>query len=76
MEILEKFYTDYLMSYDQHSNCEGYDADAQLTRDRIEQILKKGYMDNEDIDFVRSIIPDIEDYWIRKDLEEYINSIL
>ena len=31
-----------------------YDADAQMTRNRIENILEAGYISEEDIDFSKS----------------------
>lgn len=60
MDALERYYQEYLMGYDQDSNYASYDMDAQMTKDRIEKILEKGYMNDEDVDFVMSILPDIE----------------
>lgn len=76
MEALERYYREYLMDYAQDSNWEGYDMDAQLTRDHIEEILEKGYMDPDDAAFVRSILPDVENDRIRADIEEYLESLI
>ena len=75
MEALERFYKEYLIDYAQDSNWERYDADAQMTRNRIENILEAGYISEEDIDFLKVILPDIENNSIREDLKDYIDSI-
>ena len=72
MEALERYYQEYLLGYAQDSNFEGYDMDEQLTKDRIEKILEVGYMEDYDVEFIKSILPDIEDEIIRADIEEYI----
>ncbi len=76
MDALERYYREYLMDYAQDSNWEGYDVDAQFTRNRIEKILDKGYMDPDDAAFVRSILPDVENERIRADIEEYLESLI
>ena len=76
MEALEKYYQEYLMGYAQDSNFADYDVDAQLTKDRIEQILEVGYMDEDDVEFIKSILPDIENERIRDDIEEYIERLM
>ena len=45
------------------------------TRNRIENILEAGYISEEDIDFLKVILPDIENNSIREDLKDYIDSI-
>ena len=62
MEALEKYYSEYLMGYAQDSNFEGYDIDKQITKDRIERILEAGFMTEDDVECVKSILPDIENY--------------
>lgn len=76
MEALERYYQEYLMGYAQDSNFEGYDMDEQLTKDRIEKILEVGYMEDDDVEFIKSILPDIEDEKIRADIEEYIERLM
>lgn len=46
-----------------------------MTRNRIENILEAGYISEEDIDFLKVILPDIENNSIREDLKDYIDSI-
>ena len=48
MDALERYYNEYLLGYNAGSNISWYDADYQLTMDRIELILDKGYMDGDD----------------------------
>ena len=43
MDALERYYNEYLLDYAQDSNFASYDADAQMTRNRIENILEAGY---------------------------------
>lgn len=76
MDALERYYQEYLMSYDQDSNYARYDMDAQMTKDRIEKILEKGYMNDEDVDFVMSILPDIECPHLKAEIEEYIERLV
>lgn len=76
MEALERFYNEYLMGYSQDSNCEGYDIDEQMTKDRIESILVAGYMTEGDNEFIRSILPDIENESIRADIAEYLERLV
>ena len=76
MEALEKYYQEYLMGYAQDSNFADYDVDAQLTKDRIEQILEVGYMEDDDVEFIKSILPYIENERIRADIEEYIERLM
>lgn len=75
MDALERYYNEYLLDYAQDSNFASYDADAQMTRNRIENILEAGYISEEDIDFLKVILPDIENNSIREDLKDYIDSI-
>lgn len=76
MEALERYYREYLMGYSDDSNCEGYDIDMQLTKDHVEQILAAGYIDDTEIEFVKSLLSDIENDRIRNDLEEYLESLI
>lgn len=76
MEALEKYYQEYLMGYARDSNFEGYDLGEQLTKDRIEKILEAGYMEDDDVEFIKSILPDIENEGIRTDIEEYIEEYI
>lgn len=75
MDALERYYNEYLLDYAQDRNFASYDADAQMTRNRIENILEAGYISEEDIDFLKVILPDIENNSIREDLKDYIDSI-
>ena len=76
MEALEKYYSEYLMGYAQDSNFEGYDIDEQITKDRIERILEAGFMTEDDLEFVKSILPDIENELIRTDVAEYLERLV
>lgn len=76
MEALERYYNEYLLGYSQDANWECYDVDMQMTKDHVERILEVGYIDESEIDFVKSLLPEIENDRIRKDLEEYIESIV
>lgn len=76
MDALEKYYQDYLMNYSQDSNFESYDVDAQMTKERVESILDVGFMIDEDVEFIRSLLPDIENERIRAELEEYIERLM
>ena len=75
MEALERYYSEYLLDYAQDSNWGIYDADMQMTRDRVESILETGYVSEDDIVFLRSLLPDIENDRIREDLEDYLDSV-
>ena len=75
MDALERYYNEYLLGYNAGSNISWYDADYQLTMDRIELILDKGYMDGDDAEFVRSILPEIENEQIRKDVAKYLEEV-
>lgn len=76
MEALERYYHEYLMGYAHDNNFEGYDLGEQLTKDRIEKILEVGYMEDDDVEFIKSILPDIENEEIRTDIEEYIEMLM
>lgn len=76
MEALKRYYQEYLMGYAQDSNFEGYDMDEQLTKDKIEKILEVGYMEDDDVEFIKFILPDIEDEKIRAGIEEYIERLI
>jgi hypothetical protein len=75
MDALERYYNEYLLGYNAGSNISWYDADYQLTMDRIELILDKGYMDGDDAEFVRSILPEIENEQIREDVAKYLEEV-
>jgi hypothetical protein len=75
MDALERYYNEYLLGYNAGSNISWYDADYQLTMDRIELILDKGYMDGDDAEFVRSILPEIENEQIREDVAKYLDEV-
>ena len=59
MEALEKYYQEYLWGYPNDVNWLDYDIEMQLTKDRIERILKVGYLSEDDIEFIYSLLPDI-----------------
>ena len=72
MDALEKYYREWLSS----RTYEDDDAvDEQLTRDRIEKILKQGYLSDDDIAFVQALLPDIKDDTIRGDIEAHLERI-
>lgn len=76
MEALERYYNEYLLGYSQYANWGNYDMDMQSTKDHVERILEAGYIDESEIDFVKSLLPEIENDRIREDLEEYIESLI
>ena len=76
MEALERYYQEYLLDYSQDANWANYDVDMQFTKDKVERILEVGYVEESEIDFVKSLLPEIENDRIRKDLEEYLESIV
>lgn len=71
MEALERYYMNYLSSYNSASNY----SDYKLMVDRIEQILDKEYVDSDDVEFIRSILPEIENEGIRSEIEKYLEGI-
>lgn len=76
MEALEKYYNECLLSYYRDSNFESYDVDEQMTKDRIEAILEVGFLTRDDIDFVYSILPDIQDDILRFHIEDYVEGLM
>jgi len=76
MEALERYYREYLLGYSQDANWEIYDMDMQSTKDHVERILEVGYIDESEIDFVKSLLPEIENDRIKADLEEYLESLI
>lgn len=76
MEALEKYYNECLLSYYRDSNFESYDVDEQMTKDRIEAILEVGFLTKDDIDFVYSILPDIQDDILRFHIEDYVERLM
>lgn len=76
MDALEKYYQEYLMNYTQDSNFEYYDVDMQLTKNRVKNILIAGSMSDNDVEFIRSLLPDIENERIRTDIEEYLERLM
>ena len=76
METLERLYNEYLMDCYKDSNYAGFDIDMQLTRNKVERILERGYVASEDVAFLKSILGDIENSVIRTELEDYLNNIV
>lgn len=76
MEALEEYYNEYLLSYYRDSNFESYDVDEQMTKDRIESILEVGFLTKDDIDFVYSMLPDIQDDILRFHIEDYVEGLM
>ena len=68
MEVLEKYYQEYLWRYPNDVNWIDYNIEMQLIKDKIERILKVGYLSEDDIEFIYSLLPDIEDECIKEDL--------
>lgn len=75
MEALERYYMNYLSSYNSASNYSDYNVEYQLMVDRIEQILDKEDVDSDDVEFIRSILPEIENEGIRSEIEKYLEGI-
>ena len=75
MEALERLYSEYLIDCFDYSNYSDFDMDMQLTRDKVEKILERGYVKSEDISFLRSILNDIENIVIRTELEDFLNNL-
>lgn len=47
-------------------------VDLQYTKERVEKILETGSLSNDDIEFLRSLLPEVESRYIREDLEEWL----
>jgi hypothetical protein len=75
MDALERYYQEYLLGYSQDANFGTYDVDMQMTKDRIENILQRGYIENDEIEYIRSLLSDIENDNIRTALEYYIETL-
>ena len=76
MEALEEYYNEYLLSYYNGGNFESYDVDEQMTKDRIEAMLESGFLNKDDIDFIYSILPDIENDRLRYLIGDYIEELM
>lgn len=76
MEALEEYYNEYLLSYYKDSNFANYDVDEQMTKDRIEAILESGFLTKDDIDFIYSILPDVENDILRFRIEDYVEGLM
>lgn len=70
MDALKKYYMDVLcnlyLCWDDDS------VDLQYTKERVEKILETGSLSNDDIEFLRSLLPEVESRYIREDLEEWL----
>ena len=75
MDALERYYQEYLFGYSQDANWGTYDMDMQYTKDQIERILERGYIENDEIEFLKSLLPEFENDSIRSDLTDYLDSV-
>lgn len=73
MKALERYYNEYLLGYSQDANWAYYDMDMQMTKDRVERILQSNHIEKNDLEFLKSVIPEIENGRIRADLEEQLD---
>ena len=76
MEALEEYYNEYLLSYYNGGNFASYAVDEQMTKDRIEAILESGFLTKDDIDFIYSILPDVENDRLRYLIGDYIEGLM
>ena len=49
--------------------------DEQITKDRIERILEAGFMTEDDVEFVKSILPDINRDKVKASMREIITTL-
>ena len=54
-DILERYYIT-IYDYNQDSNCEGFDVDVQLNKQKLEKIVSNRFVDTEDIEFLKELL--------------------
>lgn len=54
-DTLERYYLT-IYDYNQDSNCEGFDVDVQLNKQKLEKIVDNRFVDTEDIEFLKELL--------------------
>lgn len=54
-DTLERYYIT-IYDYNQDSNCEGFDIDVQLNKQKLEKIVSNRFVDTEDIEFLKELL--------------------
>lgn len=54
-DTLERYYIT-IYDYNQDSNCEGFDVDVQLNKQKLEKIVSNRFVDTEDIEFLKELL--------------------
>ena len=54
-DTLERYYLT-IYDYNQDSNCEGFDVDVQLNKQKLEKIVSNRFVDTEDIEFLKELL--------------------
>lgn len=73
MDIIEKLYNEFLVSYYNGSNYSIYDCDYQLTKNRLENILLDKNITQDDVDFIYSLFSEIENKKLIEEIKEYLD---
>ena len=71
-DTLERYYLT-IYDYNQDSNCEGFDIDVQLNKQKLEKIVSNRFVDTEDIEFLKELL-EYED--LGESVEEAITYII
>lgn len=71
-DTLERYYIT-IYDYNQDSNCEGFDIDVQLNKQKLEKIVSNRFVDTEDIEFLKELL-EYED--LGESVEEAITYII
>lgn len=69
---LERYYIT-IYDYNQDSNCEGFDVDVQLNKQKLEKIVDNRFVDVEDVEFLKELL-EYED--LGETVEEAITYII
>lgn len=71
-DTLERYYIT-IYDYNQDSNCEGFDVDIQLNKQKLEKIVDNRFVDVEDVEFLKELL-EYED--LGETVEEAITYII
>lgn len=71
-DTLERYYIT-IYDYNQDSNCEGFDVDVQLNKQKLEKIVDNRFVDVEDVEFLKELL-EYED--LGETVEEAITYII
>lgn len=71
-DTLERYYIT-IYDYNQDSNCEGFDVDVQLNKQKLEKIVSNRFVDVEDVEFLKELL-EYED--LGETVEEAITYII